>query len=128
MSLSLIKNIQFHSAYSTFRKFDNNKLGIYILSSFYIKMSAELSEPKANGPASDPDNQHKACNVPTNKTLAWRFGLELISVSVVLFLVLAPYLFRRQIKSLSKPQRRGFFCDDKNLKHPYLEETVRLEN
>ena len=98
------------------------------MSSFYIKMSAELSEPKANGPASDPDNQHKACNVPTNKTLAWRFGLELISVSVVGFLVLAPYLFRSQIKSLSKPQRRGFFCDDENLKHPYLEETVRLEN
>ena len=91
-------------------------------------MSAELSEPKTNGPPSDPDNQHKTCNVPTNRTLAWRFGLELISVSVVGFLVLAPYLFRRQIKSLSKPQRRGFFCDDKNLKHPYLDETVRLEN
>ena len=73
------------------------------------------------------DVSDQAYKVPTNKTLAWRFGLELVSVSVVGFIVLMPYLFRHSIKSLAKPERRGFFCDDADLKHPYLEETIRFE-
>ena len=63
--------------------------------------------------------------VPTNKTLAWRFGLELVSVSVVGFIVVLPYIFKDIV--FSKVQRRGFFCDDEDLKHPYKEETIRFE-
>ena len=65
----------------------------------------------------------QAYKVPTNKTLAWRFGLELVSIAVVGILILIPYAFRGL--SIGKIQKRGFFCDDANIKHPYLEETIR---
>ena len=62
--------------------------------------------------------------VPTNTTLAWRFGLELVSVSIVGIIVLVPYIFKGYV--FSKPQRRGFFCDDEDIKHHHLEETIRF--
>ena len=74
---------------------------------------------RADGAASD-----QAYKVPSNKTLAWRFGLELVSVSVVAIIVLLPYIFKDYV--FSKPQRRGFFCDDEDLKHPYKEEQIRF--
>jgi len=73
-------------------------------------------------PANQNNAKVQAFKVPTNKALAWRFGLELVSIAVVGILVLIPYAFPE-----SKIQKRGFFCDDGNIKHPYLEETIRFE-
>ena len=64
-----------------------------------------------------------AYKVPSNKTLAWRLGLELVSIVVVGILVLVPYLFRGYW--FAKPQVRGFFCNDEDIKHPFISETIR---
>ena len=64
-----------------------------------------------------------AYKVPSNKTLAWRLGLELVSIAVVGILVLVPYLFRGYW--FAKPQVRGFFCNDEDIKHPFISETIR---
>ena len=61
--------------------------------------------------------------VPSNKTLVWRLGLELVSIAVVGIMVLVPYLFRGYW--FAKPQVRGFFCNDENIKHPFIAETIR---
>ena len=67
----------------------------------------------------------QAYKVPSNKTLAWRFGLELLSIAVVLILVLIPYVLHGS--RVASVQKRGFFCDDVDIKHPYKEETIRFE-
>ena len=84
-----------------------------------------LSEKNNDITTAENSASDQAYKVPSNKTLAWRFGLELVSVSVVGIFVLLPYIFKGYV--FSKPQRRGFFCDDADLKHPYLEESIRFE-
>ena len=63
--------------------------------------------------------------VPGNRTLVWRLGLELVSIALVGLMVLMPYLFRGFW--FAKPQVRGFFCNDEDIKHPYIEETIRYQ-
>ena len=81
--------------------------------------------PKSEATPAEEAGKDLAYKVPTNKTLAWRFGLELVSIFIVGCFVLMPYIFRGLW--FAKPQKRGFFCDDADIKHPYLEETIRFE-
>ena len=90
---------------------------------FYSKMSSD--EPKNQIDSTEVAIKETTYKVPSNKTLVWRLGLELVSIAVVGFMVLLPYLFRGFW--FAKPQIRGFFCDDEDIKHPYLPETVRLD-
>ena len=84
-----------------------------------------LEQNSDTTPADQNNAKAQAYKVPTHRTLAWRFGLELVSIAVVGLLVLIPYAFHGS--SMAKIQKRGFFCDDANIKHPYLEETIRFD-
>ena len=81
------------------------------------------SEAKSNEDSTKIVVKNSAYKVPSNKTLAWRLGLELVSILVVGILVLVPYLFRGYW--FAKPQVRGFFCNDEDIKHPFISETIR---
>ena len=83
------------------------------------------SEQKTQTDSTEKIDKDTAYKVPSNRTLVWRLGLELVSIAVVGFMVLLPYLF--QDFWFAKPQVRGFFCNDQDIKHPYLEETIRFE-
>ena len=91
---------------------------------FHFKMSSEAKSQITSTEVTVKEKE-TAYKVPSNKTLVWRLGLELVSIAVVGFMVLLPYLFRGFW--FAKPQIRGFFCDDEDIKHPYLPETVRFE-
>ena len=73
------------------------------------------SENKGNVDSTEKVVKNTAYKVPSNKTLVWRLGLELVSIAVVGIMVLVPYLFRGFW--FAKPQVRGFFCNDENIKH-----------
>ena len=81
------------------------------------------SENKCNVDSTEIVVKNTAYKVPSNKTLVWRLGLELVSIAVVGIMVLVPYLFRGFW--FAKPQVRGFFCNDENIKHPFIAETIR---
>ncbi|XP_017836000.1 putative phosphatidate phosphatase isoform X1 [Drosophila busckii] len=54
----------------------------------------------------------------TNKRIMWRVGLDVLILLCVGFPILLFYLFGDSYK-------RGFFCDDESLMHPFKESTVR---
>ena len=60
--------------------------------------------------------------IPTSKTLLSRLILELLVVTILGYPMLHIYVF---LKGNLEPYGRGFFCDDQNLKHPYIEEEIR---
>ena len=58
-----------------------------------------------------------------SKEIGFKAILEIVSLT---FLAI-PMIYVHMIAgSKFKPYRRGFFCDDQNLKHPYVEETVPM--
>ena len=55
-------------------------------------------------------------------------GLKAVLEIVSLTFLAIPMIYVHMIAGSSfKPYRRGFFCDDQNLKHPYVEQTVPME-
>jgi len=61
--------------------------------------------------------------IPTSKTLLSRLFLELLVVTILGYPMLHIYVF---LKGNLEPYGRGFFCDDQNLKHPYIEEEISI--
>ncbi|KPU76359.1 uncharacterized protein Dana_GF13080, isoform C [Drosophila ananassae] len=62
--------------------------------------------------------QSKATNMDTNKRILCRVGLDVLILLCVGFPILLFFL-------LGEPYKRGFFCDDESLKHPFHDSTVR---
>ena len=78
-----------------------------------------IDQPSSATPPREYPNAAQAYKIPDSKTLAWRFSLELSSVLVIGLLFIIPHFF-------GDIEKRGFFCDDESLKHPFREETIRL--
>ncbi|XP_023037795.1 putative phosphatidate phosphatase isoform X2 [Drosophila willistoni] len=57
-------------------------------------------------------------NMDTNKRILCRVGLDILILLCVGFPILLFFL-------LGDPYKRGFFCDDESLKHPFHDSTVR---
>ena len=62
----------------------------------------------------------KNFKVPKSKQLIARIALELMAITGVGIFLLGQYVLDKS----QLPYQRGFYCDDKNLKHPFLEETI----
>ncbi|EDW01213.1 putative phosphatidate phosphatase isoform X1 [Drosophila grimshawi] len=62
--------------------------------------------------------QQNITNMDTNKRILCRVGLDILILLCVGFPILLFYL-------LGDPYKRGFFCDDESLMHPFKESTVR---
>ncbi|XP_020798958.1 putative phosphatidate phosphatase isoform X3 [Drosophila serrata] len=62
--------------------------------------------------------QQPATDMDTNKRILCRVGLDILILLCVGFPILIFYL-------LGDPYKRGFFCDDESLKHPFHDSTVR---
>ncbi|XP_017066239.1 putative phosphatidate phosphatase isoform X2 [Drosophila eugracilis] len=71
----------------------------------------------------DSDNtqnqqQQQTDTMDTNKRILCRVGLDILILLCVGFPILLFFL-------LGDPYKRGFFCDDESLKHPFHDSTVR---
>ncbi|XP_001361071.3 putative phosphatidate phosphatase isoform X1 [Drosophila pseudoobscura] len=62
--------------------------------------------------------QEQRENMDTNKRILCRVGLDILILLCVGFPILLFFL-------LGDPYKRGFFCDDESLKHPFHDSTVR---
>ncbi|KAH8275625.1 hypothetical protein KR026_011869, partial [Drosophila bipectinata] len=62
--------------------------------------------------------QSQATNMDTNKRILCRVGLDILILLCVGFPILLFFV-------LGTPYKRGFFCDDESLKHPFHDSTVR---
>ncbi|KAH8373601.1 hypothetical protein KR200_002628 [Drosophila serrata] len=62
--------------------------------------------------------QQPPTDMDTNKRILCRVGLDILILLCVGFPILIFYL-------LGDPYKRGFFCDDESLKHPFHDSTVR---
>ncbi|XP_023171536.2 putative phosphatidate phosphatase isoform X2 [Drosophila hydei] len=62
--------------------------------------------------------QQHTKNMDTNKRILCRVGLDILILLCVGLPILWFFLF-------GDPYKRGFFCDDESLKHPFKESTVR---
>ncbi|XP_070069284.1 putative phosphatidate phosphatase isoform X2 [Drosophila takahashii] len=62
--------------------------------------------------------QQQTVNMDTNKRILCRVGLDILILLCVGFPILLFFL-------LGEPYKRGFFCDDDSLKHPFHDSTVR---
>ena len=60
--------------------------------------------------------------IPESRSVVIKAGLE---VSMITVLAL-PMIYLHIIIKDYQPTVRGFFCDDENIKHPYLGETVPM--
>ena len=58
--------------------------------------------------------------VPKNSQLISRILLEFLAVVGVGVFLMARYILDKS----KKPYKRGFYCDDENIKHPYNPETI----
>lgn len=65
----------------------------------------------------------KRYRVPNNKTMAVRLGVEILAILVLVYPMLHIYVF---LQGDLAPYKRGFFCDDENIKHPNLEEEISV--
>lgn len=63
---------------------------------------------------------HHRSSVPTSKTLITTVVLEFLGFAIISYPLIHIYLFLKEVL----PVKRGFFCDDENLKHPVLHETI----
>ena len=59
----------------------------------------------------------------TDKALITRVAVETLALLVTSIPLI--YLYIVQLGQV-EPYKRGFFCDDENLKHPYLDETISV--
>ena len=59
----------------------------------------------------------------TDKALITRVAMETLALLITSIPLI--YLYVVQLGTV-EPYKRGFFCDDENLKHPYLEETISV--
>ena len=59
----------------------------------------------------------------TDKALITRIGVETLAFFVTSIPLIYMYLIEH---GKVEPYHRGFFCDDENLKHPYLPETISV--
>ncbi|XP_030559971.1 putative phosphatidate phosphatase isoform X2 [Drosophila novamexicana] len=64
------------------------------------------------------DQQQHNKTMDTNKRILCRVGLDVLILLCVGFPILLFFL-------LGDPYKRGFFCDDESLKHPFKDSTVR---
>ncbi|XP_037945966.1 putative phosphatidate phosphatase isoform X2 [Teleopsis dalmanni] len=64
------------------------------------------------------NNSTSQLKMETNKRILYRVGLDVLILLCVGFPILCFFLFGSAYK-------RGFFCDDESLKHPFKESTVR---
>ncbi|XP_034655067.1 putative phosphatidate phosphatase isoform X1 [Drosophila subobscura] len=62
--------------------------------------------------------QQQGENMDTNKRILCRVGLDILILLCVGFPILLFFL-------LGDPYKRGFFCDDESLRHPFHDSTVR---
>jgi len=60
--------------------------------------------------------------VPSCSQVTYKTALELLGMLLILIPIGYIYIFTGHIE----PYNRGFYCDDKTIKHPYKEETVTL--
>ncbi|XP_033153279.1 putative phosphatidate phosphatase isoform X2 [Drosophila mauritiana] len=69
---------------------------------------------------SDSEQQQRTATIAmdTNKRILCRVGLDVLILLCAGFPILLFFL-------LGEPYKRGFFCDDESLKHPFHESTVR---
>ena len=67
-------------------------------------------------------NGNNLYKIPTSRTLLSRIVLELVVVTILGYPMLHIYVL---LKGNVEPYSRGFFCDDENLKHPFIEEEIR---
>ena len=58
--------------------------------------------------------------VPKQRDLISRITLEILAVGGISIFLLARYVWDKS----KLPYDRGFYCNDGNLKHPYLKETI----
>ena len=61
--------------------------------------------------------------VPSTGTLVTRVVIEVVSLLLLSYPMLHIYVF---LRGNVEPYKRGFFCDDENLKHPQLEEEITV--
>ena len=59
----------------------------------------------------------------TDRAVMVRVGVEILALFLSCIPLIYLYLIRHGKK---EPHVRGFFCDDENLKHPYLEEQISV--
>nr|XP_016930558.1 putative phosphatidate phosphatase isoform X1 [Drosophila suzukii] len=67
---------------------------------------------------STQQQQQQTITMDTNKRILCRVGLDILILLCVGFPILLFFL-------LGDPYKRGFFCDDETLKHPFHDSTVR---
>ncbi|XP_039487622.1 putative phosphatidate phosphatase isoform X2 [Drosophila santomea] len=67
---------------------------------------------------SDSERQQRTATMDTNKRILCRVGLDVLILLCAGFPILLFFL-------LGEPYKRGFFCDDESLKHPFHDSTVR---
>jgi len=68
-------------------------------------------------------NGNNLYKIPTSRTLLSRIVLELVVVTILGYPMLHIYVL---LKGNVEPYSRGFFCDDENLKHPFIEEEISI--
>lgn len=61
--------------------------------------------------------------VPNSNTLICRVVLEILAVLVLAYPMFHIYVI---LRGDAEPYLRGFFCDDENLKHPFLKEEITV--
>ncbi|XP_044317395.1 putative phosphatidate phosphatase isoform X2 [Drosophila rhopaloa] len=66
----------------------------------------------------DSTQQQQTTTMDTNKRILCRVGLDILILLCAGFPILLFFL-------LGEPYKRGFFCDDESLKHPFHDSTVR---
>ena len=66
------------------------------------------------------EERAKHYRVPKNSQLISRILLEFLAVGGVGVFLMARYVMNKS----KKPYKRGFYCDDENIKHPYNPETI----
>ncbi|XP_017123516.1 putative phosphatidate phosphatase isoform X2 [Drosophila elegans] len=67
---------------------------------------------------STQQQQQQTATMDTNKRILCRVGLDVLILLCAGFPILLFFL-------LGEPYKRGFFCDDESLKHPFHDSTVR---
>ncbi|XP_073813142.1 wunen isoform X2 [Musca autumnalis] len=80
--------------------------------------STNNNSPFIPPPSSPPTTTVYLNNMDTtNKRILCRVGLDVLILICVLFPILCFFLW-------GDPYKRGFFCDDESLKHPFKESTI----
>ena len=65
----------------------------------------------------------KRYKIPTNKAAIIRVAIEILALFVLTYPMMHIYIF---LSGDLEPVKRGFFCDDENLKHPNVKEEIKV--